>query len=562
MKIERTSDIYGSKPFLRLAGWTLGALATGLILALALGNGVPIYIDETMYLLTRGRVLEENFSLIPLFPQCGAPHGQPLPWLWLAPAVFYASLMGWANPAELRMIGIASAVIWLIILVGLVFAFFPDRRRRTVWVSAALALHAFGVFPLVMVLARPEILLASCIALLLLVYAQSERLEKTGPTSRWLALALSAFALSLFFYLHPKSLLFMPFLMMLMLFTWLRHGKTFVIAALVLVLALAWQTYRMAEQESRCEESPLVQKYFSIYTLPLSMAAQEPVRFMSSAGENLLTSWKSLVEHALFANVYESGWLPRMEGSSSYLARGANVLTIFAIGGMGIALVVGMPLFVGWRILRRQARAEEWLTLGLAIGIGAQAAIYNKNFWHFYNVALLIPTFALAMLLLAKRWDNAASDPTWLMKGAAGAALAGTLSLATLAYLFWPVLQEINHEANSQLAYQQNSAQTAHVPEHLERIRTLAGYCGLKPRGEQSLVVDDMTYYAFDQVSRPIHVFYVGQDYGADLTGRLPEFLAGIGSRGFIARCDIVPPQLRPLTQFNYGGYCCGRISE
>lgn len=68
-----------------------------------------------------------------------------------------------------------------------------------------------------------------------------------------------------------------------------------------------------------------------------------------------------------------------------------------------------------------------------------------------------------------------------------------------------------------------------------------------------------MTYFAYLQDSKPVHVLYVSElGYGADLlNGKLLPFLKARNSPGLITRCEWVPNELRDGQQRNDQGYCC-----
>jgi hypothetical protein len=542
------------------------ALAPGLLLAmlalvLCIGALVPIYIDETMFLLMRGRVLVEAMEIISPLPQCVSSYVLQAPASWWPGALLYAALYSWTGPLEMRLVGITIALVWLGMLYKWIALSFADQDWQKTWQAISLALLSFGVLPFVMVLARPEGLQVLCLVALVVTYRQREAIRSKSVAIRTLAGVLSISVLSLFYYVHPKSLFYTPFVLGVVYFTWRNHGKAPLAAMLAVALLIAYQTQDMASLSLSCSEAPKLEKMLSSYTLQPAMLISDPLAFLGQASGNLVDSWNALVGHAQFSAAYQSGWLPETDlATAEKLSTIANVLIAFGLGGLALASVLGVPALVAYQLTQKRLGADAILGFGLVLGVAAQAALY-KNTWHFYNIGLAVPVLILAVLLTASSTCKL-KDRTWHAIAALFSAGAGLVSLVVLLTLLVPALVQINSAVSPRLKRQELSTQTTHTSQHLQRVQKLATACGISLQGERALLIDDMTYHAFERLVRPVHVVYVSPYYGADLEGRLGQFMTRLGGQAIITRCQYVPPQLTRFIRVSVGGYCCGRIVD
>jgi hypothetical protein len=469
-------------------------------------------------------------------------------------------IQGGGGLIGMRIRGVLLALTCLALLLVWVRLLFRDSGWRHFGFRVVCGILALGVTPWVFSLARPEQWMVLGMAVLLVCHAMNRAPATYRFGSQMACVIASVGAISLFYYMHPKALLFTPFIAALVYLTW--YGKNKLLAASLVGMAAfaAWQTFIDASL-SRCDEAPLLKEALNAYALKPADFLSAPVNTLVQAAENLLASWRASIEHAGFSNSYQSDWLPRMAltergfavaATNSAVAFLLGALPLVAIFLLGVATAIGLR--GGWR---NQSIILAFLLLA---GVLAQAATYNGT-WYFYNNGLALPAFAMVFVLLASGTPALRPSP-WQRSGSLILALTGAASTLLLLILLVPALLSINASPTPRLPNQDFSTQARFQSQQFADIRQLARACGLRMEGEKSLMIDDASYHAFTSLVRPVHVFYVSEFtvVGADLEGRLGSFMSGQGSRGFILRCDYVPRQLANQVLLRHAGYCCGRF--
>ena len=543
--------------------WVLPALLLALVAAIAVGVLVPIYIDETATLLGRARWLDDGANLVGIFPQCHETYLSPIPFTWWPGALVYEAVFGWAGPLGRKIVGVSMALFWLAgLLIGIRLAF-PDRNWRRLWLTVSLSALCLGTLPLVYTLTRAEQWQSLILVVLLLLYLKAGPIRDGHGLLRGGVAVFSLCLISAFYFIHPKALLYTPFVLALLFLTWRSHGKAAVSAMLAAVLVLVYQTRQFTLATSRCDEVPLLGSALARYTVPLSQFTADPLGVISQGVTNMANAVGALVYHARFADQVQASWLPPVETAGlGFLIPAMNGMIALLIGGGAIATVLLVSAFFVSGAFKKRLSENRVLAFCLVSGVVAQAFLYHRT-WFFYNAGLAVPVLLLAVLLLSRDFAPASGPKDWHRNIALGAAGVGLTSLVLLFVLFLPALSSVNETARTHLGNQVFSTQAIHSGPQLASIRRLAPYCGLAVEKETALLVDDMTYHAFDTLLRPVHVFQVSEELplGRDLRGRLAGFLSGLGGRGFIMRCERVPPQLRHRVQAWNAGYCCGRIA-
>ncbi|MES2181594.1 MAG: hypothetical protein V4493_05805, partial [Pseudomonadota bacterium] len=137
-------------------------------------------------------------------------------------------------------------------------------------------------------------------------------------------------------------------------------------------------------------------------------------------------------------------------------------------------------------------------------------------------------------------------------------------SLASFFILFSSVVPSLiltNYVDKSFLIGQPLSVATFNCPSQRLRVRALASQCGIKGDGANRLVVDDLTYFAFDQLRQPLHMVYLYEGgFGADISGnKIKPFLAKVANEGIIAQCTYLP-EVYKASAIHDGNYCCVRL--
>ena len=522
---------------------------------LSIGILLPVYSDEVVMLWVNGRIFAEGGNLVSLFPQCSESFVSSMPLLLWPGAALYSLVFGNLSPLGIRLVGVLLGFTWFGGLAYLCFRTFQQRRVALALFGAMCAVSFLGVLPFVWVLARTENILILC----LLVLTGLASISRPGSRSYIKALVIVATS-ALMFYVHPKTLFFLPFVVIAACFV-LRGASSILKYVVLLVIgSIAVQAVITTRFLMQCTEAPEVVLIFSQSALPLSQLVDSPVVFLKSGVDNIFSMPSRVVQHLLFARTYQSGWLPPMHMSE--LAVFINLFIEWIIKTAIIGAVCGGFLSFSIGALRRHIAPTSWLAMGLSLGLIANAFLYNA--WNFYGAQQVIPIVLLIWLLILSDITLHSSVRT-LAQGLAVLLMAA--AAVSLMVLYSKLIPELYPNATSERYPPPN--QPLSVPhlnqhQHFETIRSLANECGIPTSGAKNLVVDHMTYFAFSNLRQPIHIAYVSEyAYGGDLVnGKLVPFLKQLGSSGAIGGCTYMSPQFKSLPQAEMNGYCCFSFDE
>ena len=525
------------------------------VATLCIGILVPVYSDEVAMSWARGRLFSEGGNLVSLFPQCSESFVSSMPLLLWPAAAFYSLVFGNLSPFGIRLIGVVLGFIWFGGLAYLCSRTFRQRKDALAWFGAMCAVSFLGVLPFIWVLARSENVLILC----LLVLTGLANISRPGSRSYIKALVIVATS-TLMFYVHPKALFFLPFVVIATCFVLRGANSTLKYVVLLVIVSIAVQAVMTARFLMQCTDAPQVKLAFSHSALPLSLLFDSPVAFLMSGSSNLFSMPNRVVQHLLFAKTYQSGWLPPMQISE--LVGLVNLFVEWIIKLVIIGAVCGGILKFSIGGLRRHITTSGWLAMGLSVGLIANAFLYNA--WHFYGAQQVIPIALLIGLLIS--YDVTLPPSVLTPIRGLGVFLMAT-ALVSLMILNSKMVPELYRSATSEMYPPPN--QPLSVPhlnqeQHFVTIRALAKRCGLPASGAKNLVVDHMTYFVFSGLRQPIHIAYVSEyAYGGDLTnGKLVPFLKQLGSSGAIGSCTYMSPQFRSLPQAEMNGYCCVAFGE
>ena len=523
--------------------------------ALVAGILVPVYIDEVVMLWANGRIFAEGGNVVSLFPQCSESFVSSMPLLLWPGAALYSLVFGNLSPLGIRLVGVLIGFTWFGGLAYLCFRSFQQRRVALALFGAMCAVSFLGVLPFVWVLARTENILVLC----LLVLTGLASISRPGSRSYIKALVIVATS-ALMFYVHPKALFFLPFVVIATCFVLTGASSILKYVVLLVIGSIAVQAVITARFLMQCTEAPQLVLAFSKSALPLSLLVDSPVDFLKSGLSNVFSMPSRIVEHLLFAKTYQSGWLPptRTSGLTVFI----NLFVEWIIKAVIVAAVCGGFLKFSFGVLRREIRPSGWLAMGLSLGLIANAFLYNA--WYFYGAQQVIPIVLLIWLLILSDITLHSSVRT-LAQGLAVLLMA--TAAISLIVLYSKLIPELYPNATSERYPPPN--QPLSVPhlnqdQHLETIRALAKECRIPASGAKNLVVDHMTYFAFSNLRQPIHIAYVSEyAYGGDLVnGKLVPFLKQLGSSGAIGGCTYMSPQFKSLPQAEMNGYCCFSFDE
>ena len=480
-----------------------------------------------------------------------------MPFAWYPAALVQAAIYSGLTPLGIRLAGIAVAFASVGVLWYLAPAIFPALNTRLRCVAAVAAILSFGVLPWTLVLARPEQWIIVLIAVFLAFPALAARaVSHQRSWNSWSMLALFMLLTSLISYSHTKALFFVPFVVV-SAYCAFRRQPWLLALAVTFSIVSAWQSFQFASAVSRCDDAPHLTELLRQQTLNPAALLTSPGEFIGDAVANVMSAPGKIVERARFKSRYQSDWLPPVPAAASHpLVRRSNIAITWALHVIyGLAVLLPPIVMVLWRRTEPDHRARNVLFGALWLGFLAHIAIYRE--WNFYGGALV---FVIAGLLLIHCAALLQSVPAARRSAAtllAGVCAASLLSTPVLAYQMVPRLFDLTQAADEVLSRQPLSVNAFAFGKTKQRIRGLAAACGVDGDGGRRLVVDSLTYFAFDDLRQPLHAGFIWPGGpGADIAGRTGSFLAEIGSAGYVAQCQFLPPELGNLT-FRDGNLCC-----
>lgn len=528
------------------------------LVVISVGVLVPIYADEVAVRIMRSTFFSEQGHILTLMPQCGSDLGLAIPWSWIPAAIGASLLVSNLPPFGIRVTGLATAVLWIASLAMVVRILIQNRMHQRRWLSAMLAILGVGVLPLTLVLARSEqwlLLFLTVFTLFPFVAQRITRIQlRVGLAG---LLILFCIIVSFTFYAHPKALFFLPLLgVSAYCCFYLRSRLTFLVAVAFL-LWTAFQTVETTRLLVACPDAPVFAAYMASQTTKLSMLLQTPVVTLRELLANLATAPDLISKHLLFQPAYQSAWLlPAPTADIGQLARVVNSaisseLQLVIWGG-----VLLPPVAFGISIKRRDFGQLFLVLAALWVGVAAHLAIYKV--WNFYGGALVLGLSVLLLVLSAvqAQWTDRPCLPCrWIYVGVCLIFLASAfvLSVQVIPGLFRAIGSEQIGLENQPL-----SVKAFGFFEQRERIRKFADECSLNGDGARRLVVDDLTYFAFDNLREPLHLvyFYEGA-FGADVKGEPTiRMLERLGVEGIVAQCTFMPAMLMKHA-LKEGNLCC-----
>lgn len=528
----------------------------GLLLS---GVFLPIYSDEVVTKFRIARLFLESGDAVTLFPQCTATTGRAVSWIFYPIGMLLSALYAHLGPLGLRVSGIVLSLIWFVLLAYWCWAQTRDSGVALRRFAGFVAVGSLGVLPFLWVLSRPEQLLILAILMLCLTALFSSKPKSTrGQVSVAAGVAL---LLSFLFYAHPKSMFYTPFALVAAWLATASYHKVIRYGLILFVLGSCVQVFLYFNALGSCQDAPSIKLMLGANTLLPGTLFSAPNEFVSAAFNNLASFPERLLTHLTFNEVYQSGWLPPLAGSFAALPYLNSAIYYFLLVFVASLHFLAVSIFL-LQLIRRQVTGPVLLAL-LLVGANVGNAFFY-NIQNFYAGSQFVPITIIitALLMQSQRGVKETSPPTLVAYSLL--LLLSIASMVTSLALVTPSITRNSSSAQSSLPGQPLSIPVFGVQSHLDSIRKLGASCDLPLKSTESVVVDHMTYFAFVQDKKPIHVLYVTEfGYGGDLTnGRLLPFLKGLNSPGLITRCEWVPNEFRQAQQKGEMGYCCVNFSK
>ena len=533
-----------------------------LLASFLLGIFVPLYTDEVATKIVQARFFAEGGKIVTLFPQCGASFIVDTPLTWYPAAMIYAFLYAGLEPLGIRISGVAMALVWVTLSFWGILKI-TSIRQYSIYLYAAIAvILGLGVLPFMLILARSEQWLILLITLYCFFPIISRRVISHESTlNKWGLFFVFCLVTSLFFYSHPKAIFFFPLVIVSVFYTFGIKNRLFLGLSISFLVICTFQSVLLAKTLTHCEDAPKLSAILSSQTLDFKLIKTSPVAFITTATENIINAPNSITNYVLFSNNYQSGWLPAVnEGSLTFAVRFVNDISqALLLTCLWSALL--LPLFFFYKFINSAKNRENFfLVLALWIGLVGHLAIFST--WNFYGAALILPLSILILVLVGADSFQLAMQRLWAK---CVLLIALVLSLSSFYVLFNTILPKLILTAKADkglLLGQPLSVATFNFQSQRLRIRALATTCGIHGDDSNHLVIDDLTYFAFNRLHQPIHMIYLYEGgFGLDVAGdRIKPFLTKMTSDGIIARCTYLP-QLYKDKAVRDGNYCCVNLS-
>ena len=511
--------------------------------SLLLGMFLPLYTDELATKIMQSRFFAEHGRLLTLFPQCESGFISDTPYSWYPAAVIYSFIYSQLEPLGIRIAGVVTSLMSLVVLFYWISSKALISKDKILLCATVAAIFGLGVFPFVLVLARAE----QWLVLLIVTYCLFPIISKRLLQHKNKLVEIASFIIfciltSFFFYTHTKSIFFFPMIFISALYSFGSKHKLLFGLSLMFTVVCAIQTVQYARAAIRCDDAPILSKLLASQTIDMSKLTVSPLLVINDAINNLVSAPQQITRHLVFQSEYQSGWLPpeKTESFSDVVAI-VNVVVVTILQGV-IWLALLTPLILIFSGMQwANVGKEKLLVCSIWIALVGHLAIYKV--WNFYGGALVIP-ISVALLVISCAEIFQLSIRTRIGKSIL--LIVFVTSLLSFSLRFFNVMPDliaIAHSSTNSLPGQPLSVSAFNFENTRARVRLLANECGLQGDGSKKLVVDDMTYFAFDDLQQPLHLVYLYEGgFGADIGGdKLQKFLTKMGSDGIVAQCTYFP---------------------
>lgn len=518
------------------------------------GIFLPVYSDEVMTKWSNARFFFEAGKLVSFFPQCAATTERAVSWVFYPAAILISSVYAHLEPLGLRVSGITLSGLWFFLLAFWCLKQTNDRASGIQRFSGLVAFASLGVMPYLWVLSRPEQMLILPVLFFCLTAFYFKQAKSL--TVQTIFCLLFIVVVSCFFYVHPKSLFFSPFILVAIWLSTASYERVFRYALVLFVCAMCFQVYQETSALAACQDAPYIQSMLKMNTLLPGMLFSAPAEFLSAALNNVISFPDKMLMHLVFRDSPQSGWLPPMGVSGDFLpflnTAIRYLLYIFVIGSHFAAVLVFLV-----QVVRLRVSAPVLLAVMLSLADFLNVLFYN--IWNFYAGTQFVPISIVIIVLLLQLCRELKVRGVFVVSGYIFASICATSSLVVLLSAVMPSIIQNSSSSQSSLPGQPLSIPVFGAQSHIDSIKRLGKTCDLPEELAENIVLDHMTYFAYVRDKKPIHVLYVSElGYGGDLAnGKLFPFLKGLKSPGVITRCEWMPSELRKAQTANDMGYCC-----
>lgn len=523
------------------------------IFSLITGIFLPVYSDEVMNKIYAARFFVDDGRIVSFFPQCSASFGNKISVVFFPAAIILSFIFQDLNPLGIRISGVLVSVIWFVL-----FAFLCRIQESSSWIkkySWLISISSLGVMPYLWVMSRPEQLMTiSALFFCILVFLIPRISNKIIV---FFGLCFLILCVSVFFFVHPKSIFFAPFFLIGIWFAAINNNIFIKCSGVCFVLVVTLQAIFAAIASGTCPDAPYVQQIFSINIIKPEILFHDPLNFIKMIIRNIIYFPSKVFHHVVFNNQFQSGWLPPVEGAHTlrFLLNPIIefLITYFVIAAHLLAIFTG-----GVFLFRKKKNIPVILSASIAVGDFVIVSLFNEQ--NFYASTQYIPfsliIFALLLPIIERRFNFLSKTIDSVMVLIVGVILC--ISFAINITLIFPLLIINSNSENAKIEQQPISVPVFKNEIHLSAIKKLGESCHLPEVEGNLLIIDQMTYFAYSKNKNPAHIHYVSEEYyGVDLKDKFLDFFRKNNSPGLIARCEWIPENLKSKMIYGNMGYCC-----
>ena len=516
------------------------------LVTLYVASGLPVYPDEIAARLDHARIGYDFPYKTALAPMC--KHAMLVyPRLWYVPAWVEWSLYGKIqNLLHLRMIGLFGSVLLLGLLVGKLSQNYFKRRVPIhtnivflmMCLGFVLGVLCIGVMPFFLVTLRYEQTMLCCLVIQVILFS----LPLKNIHERIFAVIIYFFSVSILLYQHPKALFLTPILLIVgwRLFSHFKIAISVVLGG-VLVLMIG-VNYHIWVQMVDCAASPNVAALYSASTVNLQNIWHHPGLFLSEVGQSIL-NFKRELAHLRFHANSEIGYLPSI--TMTWTVRLFNKVLFFNYGVLVLSILILSVRAYYQDLRQKKVITSHLLLLGILFCAFLNFVLNLCKHWYDAGYLWALLVCAIVVYLAAHR--------AWILKQKATyfimiyVLLVGIFSQFILLTHYWqPFREGFAGPSISLHHYDANKNE--------QILQKLSLLCQIDRTKARYLILDDATYFYFQQAPYPLAITYL-------LVGEDAQFLGEIGNKypsdGMVVRARYLPASLQEKYAIKIDDFIC-----
>lgn len=515
----------------------------------------PIYPDEIAVRVWLSRTIYDFPDKISVYPTCEG-FSQELPIMWFLPGLIEWAIHGNLGDARVfRLIGIIGELILISILVHQLSTTacevstangakqpsqFLKKLYSTMFVISILSI---GVLPIFLVTNRQEQLLMPLVAILLAIFANSDRYTEAPSQKKYIKLSVLIYLIStsLILYSHPKGIFLSPFLLLIafQVFRKLKN-RLLVVLGYLIVMTLFIQSYAAWKHTFECAATPDLNLLLKSFYIDPADIVRNPRLFFDEFIHSL-GNFDKYIRQLTFQQNVGINYLPSVSvGQRAALANfvmKANILTML------VGTLVILPYFYIKDILQGRLISIN-LVLFVLLGcilMGASLSL-TKNWYDAGYVYVMLVIVIVFVFVGNKHKPLKQSIVVGVLIYLSATSI---FSQTIFNYRYLPAFfRGFGGPGISIKTYDYQRAQSD--------ISASAKACAIDPVNSKGVIFDDYTYFFFQKSQKPMAITYVL--YLKDKA--LFDFVADSGSAGIVTRCTSIPKAYLPYTKVT-GSVCC-----